>query len=115
MKRFQRFVREEKCECPEGWGVFAAFEKWCICIEDDPVDLDGDSDDESDDGLDESVIPIGPPTKSVEFPLLQFEDSIRIRLTSEGMFLRIGDGNFFPVPEAERQAIWKVIEGRLHG
>lgn len=116
MKRFQRFIREDTCKCPDGWEVFAALDSYCICIERQPSgsiedDDNGDGDDQDD--VDESVIRTANLSRDLEFPLMELEDLVRVRLSRGGMFLKVGSSNYFPVPEAEVDSIWDVIGDRL--
>ena len=118
MMRLGQFIREkdddDDCKCPKGMSVLAASDNYCICISDEPEGLEDDDDDEEDDEIDEGFVPAGKPGRSVEFPLIQFDDTVRVKISAEGMFVKIGEGSFFLVPEEERQAIWRVIENRLH-
>lgn len=126
MKRFFQFLREHDapCKCPDGWEIFAALDNYCICLdpkgegvepdedEDDCEDEDG-KDCEDKDEIDESLIPSGKLGRNLEFPLLEMEDLVRVRLSKEGMWIKVGRGNYFRVPEVEEGCIWEVIEDRL--
>ena len=117
MKRFGRFVREqdEDCKCPEDWSVLATFKNWCMCISDEPEGMDDEEEDDDEDSeVSEGFIPSGRSGKSIEFPLVQFDDVVRVRISSGGIYLKIGEGKFFLVPEDEHAAIWRVIEDRMH-
>jgi hypothetical protein len=117
MKRFKPFVHEEdkNCKCPDGWTVLATFKNWCMCLSDEPEGMDDEEEDDDEDSeVSEGFIPSGRSGKSIEFPLVQFDDVVKVRLSPSGMYLKVGEGNFFLVPEDERQAIWRVIENRLH-
>lgn len=113
MMRLGQFIREkdddDDCKCPKGMSVLAASDNYCICISDEPEGLDDEEDE-----IEEGFVPAGKPGRSVEFPLIQFDDTVRVKITPDGMFIKVGDGNFFLVPEDERRAIWRVIEDRLH-
>ena len=111
MKRLGQFIREtegdDECMCPKGMSVLAASDHYCLCISDEPEGLD-------DEDIDEGFVPAGKAGRAVEFPLIQFDDTVRVKISADGMFVKIGEGSFFIVPEEERQAIWRVIEDRLH-
>jgi hypothetical protein len=126
MKRFGQFLREQDapCNCPPGWTVFATFENWCICLDpkgegvesdEDENDCDDESDEDcADEGeIDEALIPTGKLGRDLEFPLLELEDLVRVRVSKEGMWIKVGRGNFFRVPEVEEGSIWEVLEDRL--
>ena len=116
MKRLSQFIREkddeDDCKCSKGMSVLAVLDNYCICISDEPEGLDDEEDDE--DEINEGFVPAGKPGKSVEFPLIQYDETVRVKITPDGMFIKVGDSQFFQVPDEEQRAIWRVIEDRLH-
>ena len=116
MKCLSQFIREkddeDDCKCSKGMSVLAVLDNYCICISDEPEGLDDEEDDE--DEINEGFVPAGKPGKSVEFPLIQYDDTVRVKITPDGMFIKVGDSQFFQVPDEEQRAIWRVIEDRLH-
>jgi hypothetical protein len=113
MKRFKNYVRESGsgCKCPERWKTFASFGTWCICIEDEE---DQPDDDEDEHDIFEQVIPSKPNRPAIQFPLVEENDTVWIKVASSGMFVKIGESSFFDIPEADQPHIWKLIEQRLH-
>lgn len=113
MKRFKRHIHEDDCKCPEGWSVLASFQKWCICISDEPEGLDDEEDD--DDSRQEGFIPARQPGKrALEFPLIRYDDLIRIRLVGDSMSIKIGESGYIPIPEDEQIHVWRIVEDRMH-
>ena len=113
MKRFRHHIRESDstCKCPDGWEIFASFETWCICIEDEE---DQPDDDEDEQDIFEQVIPSKPNRPAIQFPLVEENDTVWIKVASSGMFVKIGESSFFDIPEVDQPHIWKLIEQRLH-
>jgi hypothetical protein len=110
VKRFGKYLLESGCSCPDGWSVLASFDNWCLCIEDEP---DEDDDDTDCGCLGEGAAPSDTIRKALEFTLANYCDVVRVKLATEGMFVRIGGSKYFPIPESEQPHVWEVIESRL--
>jgi len=113
MKRFKHHIRESDstCKCPGGWKTFASFDTWCICIEDEGDDSDKDDTETS---ICEQVIPSKQAPPSIQFPIVEGDDTVWAKVSSSGISIKVGQSRFFEVPESEHPHIWRLVEDRLH-
>jgi hypothetical protein len=113
MKRFKHHIRESDstCKCHDGWKIFASFDTWCICIEDEEDDSD---EDDTEARICEQVIPSKQAPPSIQFPIVEGDDTVWAKVSSSGISVKIGQSRFFEVPESEHPHIWRLVEDRLH-
>ena len=104
MKRLKTFIRETKCKCPKGWSLLGSTNAYCLCIQNEPegVDLDNKGSD-----LEEQMISAQDLSRPILFPLLDNDDTVKVKLSQDGMFIRVGSSGFFPVPEKEQEHLWR--------
>jgi len=120
VKGFSDHLRDKRCKCPDGWSVLASFDNWCVCIDNEPVGVTFDDDSskgrtELHEHPESQLIRAGSDQRPIQFPLLESDDTVRVRVTPHGMSIKIGTSRFFAVPEDEQPHVWRVIEDRLHG
>ena len=64
--------------------------------------------------LEEQMISPQDLSRPILFPLLDNDDTVKVKLSQDGMFIRVGSSGFFPVPEKEQEHLWRLTEDRLH-
>lgn len=92
--------------------MLASFDKWCLCVKDD-------TDDEEDDAecgcLGEESAPSDAIRTPLEFPLANYCDVVSVKLAASGMYIKVGESDYFEIPATEQVFVWDVIETRLLG
>ena len=110
-----------RCDCPEGYTPILEVGNECVCWAPDDEEEDDSNEDEpasdSDDAGDYTVmvesVKASLPEHPIEFSIAEFDDTVTLRLSKDGIAIRIGRTNYIPIPVEEHARLWEVIASKL--
>ena len=110
--RFKDFINSlgmSDCDCPKDHVPFLQLSDTCLCLPEDEMKhlrctLRPDYG-----SLEESVRSALPDTP-LDFDLAS---GVMVRIASTGLFIKIKDGKWVPIPTSEKGRIWEIVADRL--